>query len=102
MIDRSLMMLYTLVGFGLAALFGMLAYRVLGLEGLMHSGWVDPVFLGLMVAGVVLDHQASFRRWFGRQPQAIQNLVAAAGFTAVGLAVTVLLRDAPWTWHIPG
>lgn len=95
-------MLYTLIGSGLAALFGMVAYRAMGLEGLLESPWVDPVFWGVMAGGVVLDHQARFRAWFARQPLLTQNLLAAAAFVALGLGVSAFLRDTPWTWHIPG
>jgi hypothetical protein len=37
-------MVYTLVGFGLAAVFGIGAHHALGARGLVESPWVDPVF----------------------------------------------------------
>jgi hypothetical protein len=95
-------MLYTLIGFGVAALFGMAAHAMLGFPGLLASPWVDPVFWGIIATGLVLDHQASFRDWFRRQPALRQNLVAAGGFLGVGLGLVQLLGETAWTWHIPG
>lgn len=95
-------MLYTLIGFGLAALFGIAAHTALGIQGLLTSTWVDPVFWTIIATGLALDHQQSFRAWFRCQPALAQNLVAAGGFVALGVALTLLLRESAWTWHIPG
>jgi hypothetical protein len=94
-------MLYTLIGFGLAALFGIGVHTALGYDALL-APWVDPVFWGIMLTGVILDHQARFRAWFATAPLLAQNLVVAAGFLALAAGLTLLLRDSPWTWHIAG
>jgi hypothetical protein len=95
-------MVYTLLGFGLAAAFGMAASLALGVKGLLSAPWVDPIFWVIIGTGLVLDHQAAFRAWFVHQRPHVQNAVAAIGFVSAGVGVLALLRDQPWTWHIAG
>lgn len=47
-------MLYTLIGLTTAAVFGIGAVNVYGLDGLMEQAWVDPVFWGLIAAGAIV------------------------------------------------
>jgi len=47
-------MLYTLFGLTAAALFGIGAYNVYGLDGLMEHAWIEPVFWSLIAAGVIV------------------------------------------------
>lgn len=95
-------MLYTYVGFTAAAIFGIAAQTVLGFRGLLDAGWVDALFWGAILAGVAADHQARFRSWFAQQPAPVQNAVVAVGFLLIAGGLTLLLRDASWTWHIEG
>ncbi len=48
-------MLYTLFGLVAAAFFGIIAYSIYGLDGLMERAWIDQVFWGLIALGVVMS-----------------------------------------------
>jgi hypothetical protein len=85
-----------------ATLYGLGILLVIGVEGLTGRNWVDPVFWGLIGAGVALDYRHRFTSWFTRQSSLVQNAVATVGFLAVAGGVTLLLRESTWTWHIAG
>jgi hypothetical protein len=95
-------MLYTFIAFAAAALTGMAAHALLGLQGLLTSGWVDPLFWAIILTGVALDHGASLIAWFNHQRPMVQNLAAAVGFLLIAAGLMVLLQESSWTWHIEG
>ncbi len=94
--------MYTAIGIALATAFGIGTVWVLGTERLAEQTWVDPIFWGLIVAGPVLDYWPQFRAWFGHQSDLVQNLVAATGFLALTLMISLLLKESDWVWYIAG
>ena len=48
-------MLHVLLGLVAAALFGIGAYTVYGLDGLMERTWIESVFWSLIAAGAIVQ-----------------------------------------------
>ena len=95
-------MRYTLLGLALATLLGITAYTGLGTESLLTASWVDWTFWGIIGIGLLFDHGTRLRRWFAAQPTPVQSLVVGTGLLLLTLAVSLLLGQGEWTWHIAG